>query len=85
MERFLKEAVEMITGIMKRTIQAAALTALAVIIVSCNPSKKYEEEEKSLIADYVAENNITVSPDAKGLYYMAVSYTHLTLPTTPYV
>jgi FKBP-type peptidyl-prolyl cis-trans isomerase len=62
----------MITGTMRRTIQTAALTALAVIIVSCNPSKKYEEEEKSLIEDYVAENNITVSPDADGLYFMEI-------------
>lgn len=55
---------------MKRTIYAAVLTALALIIVSCNPAKKYEEEEKSRIADYIASNNITVAPDAKGLYYM---------------
>jgi FKBP-type peptidyl-prolyl cis-trans isomerase FkpA len=60
----------MIKITMRNKISAAVLLALAVIIVSCNPAKKYEEEEKSLIADYVAENNITVSPDSRGLYYI---------------
>lgn len=55
---------------MKRIIYAVALTALAINIVACNPSKKYEEEEKSLIADYIATNNITVAPDANGIYYI---------------
>lgn len=60
----------MIIKTMKKTISAAVLTALAVSIISCNPAKKYEEEEKSLIADYIASNNITVSPDANGIYYI---------------
>jgi FKBP-type peptidyl-prolyl cis-trans isomerase len=55
---------------MKRTFYAAVLMTLAAVIVSCNPAKKYEEEEKSQIADYIASHNITVTPDAKGLYYM---------------
>jgi len=55
---------------MKRIFYAAVLLTLAVVIVSCNPAKKYEEEEKSQIADYIASHNITVSPDSKGLYYM---------------
>jgi FKBP-type peptidyl-prolyl cis-trans isomerase len=63
----------MIKITMRNKINAAVLLALAVIIVSCNPAKKYEEEEKSLIADYVAENNITVSPDSRGLYYLEVT------------
>ncbi len=55
---------------MRKAIYAVALTALALNIVACNPAKKYEEEEKSLIADYVVKNNITVSPDANGIYFM---------------
>jgi len=55
---------------MKRTFYAAVFLTLAVVIVSCNPAKKYEEEEKSRIADYIAVHNITVAPDSKGLYYM---------------
>lgn len=49
------------------------LLAMAVIIVSCDPAKKYEEEEKSLIANYVDDNNITVSPDSHGMYYMEIN------------
>jgi len=70
LERYLRETGEMITETMRRTIVATAVTALALIIVSCNPAKKYEEEEKTLIEDYVAENNISVSPDADGIYYI---------------
>lgn len=55
---------------MRKKTNAAALAILAVIIVACNPAKKYEEEERSLILDYVAANNITVSPDANGIYYI---------------
>jgi FKBP-type peptidyl-prolyl cis-trans isomerase FkpA len=65
----LREKGEMIKT-MRKTIYAVALTALAINIVACNPAKKYEEEEKSLIADYVATNNITVAPDANGIYYI---------------
>jgi FKBP-type peptidyl-prolyl cis-trans isomerase len=62
----------MISKTMRRTTIAAALTALVIVIVSCNPAKKYEEEEKDRIADYVAKNNITVNPDADGLYYIEI-------------
>lgn len=55
---------------MRKAFYAVALTALAFNIVACNPAKKYEEEEKSIIADYVAKNNITVTPDANGIYYI---------------
>lgn len=56
---------------MRKILYAVALTAMALNIVACNPAKKYEEEEKSLIADYIAKNNITVAPDANGIYYIA--------------
>jgi FKBP-type peptidyl-prolyl cis-trans isomerase len=55
---------------MRKTIYAVALAVLAINIISCNPAKKYEEEERSLIADYIARNNITVAPDGDGIYYM---------------
>jgi len=63
----LKESGE-IFGQMRNKINSAALVLLAILIVACNPAKKYEEEEKSLIEDYVATNNITASPDANGIY-----------------
>ena len=60
----------MIIKTMRRTIYAALLTVIVLVVAACNPAKKYEEEEKSAIADYIAKNNITVSPDANGLYYI---------------
>ena len=58
---------------MGKKINVAALAILAVIIVACNPAKKYEEEERSLIQDYIAANNITLSPDADGIYYVELT------------
>jgi len=55
---------------MRKRFSVALTALLALVIVACNPAKKYEEEEKSLIEDYVADNNITVAPDANGIYYM---------------
>lgn len=55
---------------MRKLVLAASVVMAAVFVISCDPAKKYEEEEKSLIADYIAKNNITVAPDAKGLYYI---------------
>lgn len=58
-----------LTG-MKKSLSVTGIIALIATMIACNPAKKYEEEEKSLIADYVADNNITVSPDSHGLYYI---------------
>ena len=69
----MKEKGEMNKTTMKRKILAATVLVVAFIAVSCDPGKKYEEEEKSLIADYIARNNITVAPDSKGLYYMEIN------------
>jgi FKBP-type peptidyl-prolyl cis-trans isomerase len=55
---------------MRSSLYAIAAVALAAIIVSCNPAKAYEEEEKSLIASYIADNNINIAPDPDGLYYI---------------
>jgi FKBP-type peptidyl-prolyl cis-trans isomerase len=57
---------------MKKSIYVTGIMALIAIMISCNPAKKYEEEEKSLIADYLADNKITVSPDSHGLYYIEI-------------
>ena len=53
-------------------IRFATLAILAIIVVACNPAKKYEEEEKSLIEDYISKNNITASPDANGIYVIEI-------------
>lgn len=59
---------------MKNKLISAALAAVILTAISCsNSEKKYEEEERSLIADYVARNNITVTPDANGLYYIEIN------------
>jgi FKBP-type peptidyl-prolyl cis-trans isomerase len=55
---------------MRSSIYAIATLALAATLASCNPAKAYEEEEKSLISSYIAENNINVAPDPDGLYYI---------------
>ncbi len=55
---------------MGKKFNVAVVALLGIVLVSCNPAKKYEEEERSLIADYVSENNITVSPDADGIYIL---------------
>ncbi len=53
---------------MNKKIISAALAALLISTISCsNSEKKYEEEEKSLIADYIARNNITVAPERQRL------------------
>jgi FKBP-type peptidyl-prolyl cis-trans isomerase len=57
---------------MNMKVRAAALVFITIVIVACNPAKKYEEEEKSLIQDYVLKNGITVSPDANGIYITEV-------------
>lgn len=57
---------------MNMKIRYAALALLAFVVVACNPAKKYEEEEKSLIEDYVSKNNITANPDANGIYLIEV-------------
>lgn len=53
---------------MGKKFNVAVLAILALVVVACNPAKKYEEEEKSLIEDYISKNNITASPDGNGIY-----------------
>lgn len=53
---------------MGKNFNVAVVALIAAVLVACNPAKKYEEEERSLIEDYISGNNITVSPDANGIY-----------------
>jgi FKBP-type peptidyl-prolyl cis-trans isomerase len=53
---------------MGKRFNYAVFALMAFVIAACNPAKKYEEEEKSLIEDYISKNNITVAPDADGIY-----------------
>jgi len=49
------------------------IALVTVLFVSCNPSKKYEEEEKASIQDYLAshpEQNFELK--SSGLYYFDV-------------
>jgi FKBP-type peptidyl-prolyl cis-trans isomerase len=66
---FVEKSWNNLTG-MKKNLYVTSIMALIAVLTACNPAKKYEEEEKSLIADYVADNNINVSPDSHGLYYI---------------
>jgi FKBP-type peptidyl-prolyl cis-trans isomerase len=46
---------------------------VAILLVSCNPSKQYEKEEKNQINDYLSKNstlNFELRPS--GLYYLEV-------------
>ncbi len=58
---------------MGRKIWLAPLLLAMISLVACNPAKKYEEEERSIIQDYVAKNGITVSPDANGIYFIELT------------
>jgi len=53
---------------MGKKFNVAMLAIFAMVVVACNPAKKYEEEEKSLIEDYISKNSITASPDGNGIY-----------------
>jgi FKBP-type peptidyl-prolyl cis-trans isomerase len=58
---------------MKKTILPVVAISLILAAVACNPSKKYEEEERSQIDAFIASHNITVDPDANGLYYIEIT------------
>ncbi len=54
---------------MKR-INLVMVVLLVIAAAACNPWKKYEEAEKTLIADYISKNKITETPDANGIYFI---------------
>src|SRR4030042_3880928 len=56
-----------------QSVSTLFIAIVTVLFVSCNPSKKYEEEEKALVQDYLAshpEQNFELKPS--GLYYLDV-------------
>ncbi len=59
----------------KRKIQYLTMTALAVLlsalIISCNPSRKYEKEESELIENFLASNPSFEQKPA-GYYYKEI-------------
>lgn len=55
---------------MNRRIITGFVVAGLLLVTACNPAKKYEEEERILINEYLASHDITVAPDASGLYYI---------------
>ena len=71
----------------KRNIQTVLLfltVVLIVLLVSCNPSKKYEDEEKVKIQAYLDNNstlNFVLKPS--GLYYLEVQAGTGRLPVKP--
>ena len=58
---------------MKRNIITVVAVSVLLAVVACNPAKKYEEEEKSQIQGFIASHNITVEPDANGMYYIELT------------
>lgn len=58
---------------MKRNFIPLVVITVLLAAVACNPSKKYEEDERSQIEGFIASHNITVDPDANGLYYIEVT------------
>jgi FKBP-type peptidyl-prolyl cis-trans isomerase FkpA len=41
-----------------------------ILGTSCDPSRKFEKEERERILEYVRKNNITITPTASGLYFI---------------
>ncbi|HUW91778.1 MAG TPA: FKBP-type peptidyl-prolyl cis-trans isomerase [Bacteroidales bacterium] len=58
---------------MKRIFLPIAVITMLLVAVSCNPSKKYEEDERSQIESFIASHNITAEPDANGLYFIEIT------------
>jgi len=57
-----------------RTILFSVTTILLIILVSCNPAKKYEKAEESEIQDYLSKNaNLTFEKKTSGLYFLDVT------------
>lgn len=60
----------------KKVYQTAMLLVVAGLLlslVSCDPSSKYEKEEKQSIADYLSNSSVEFTKLESGLYYHEVS------------
>jgi len=57
----------------KKVILLFITTLVLVTLVSCNPSKKYEKEEREKIQAYLSNNpNLNFELEANGLYFLNV-------------
>lgn len=54
--------------IMKRSLRFIIIISAAVLVFSCSSSRKYEEEERDLIEQYLSAHHLKTAPDANGLY-----------------
>jgi FKBP-type peptidyl-prolyl cis-trans isomerase len=63
-----------LNSMVKKVYQASMLLLVAGLLlslVSCNPSAKYEKEEKQSIANYMSTTTYDFKHEASGLYYFA--------------
>jgi FKBP-type peptidyl-prolyl cis-trans isomerase len=59
-------------SMIKKVYQASMLlvvAGLSMVLVSCDPSAKYEKEEKQAIADYLSTSQYDFEQKESGLYY----------------
>jgi FKBP-type peptidyl-prolyl cis-trans isomerase FkpA len=56
-----------------KSILLSFTVLLMLLLVSCNPAKQYEQDEKSQIQDYLSKNsNLNFELQSSGLYYLEV-------------
>jgi len=58
---------------MKKILKPAFVILTLIAVTSCISNRKYEEEEKSIIEQYISEHSILTEPDANGLYYIEIT------------
>ena len=72
---------------MRASVWKMSVLILAVAVVATGQTMKPMTTRTAPVnaADAVKTDPVTTTRDAQGVWFIAVSYTHLTLPTTPYV
>jgi FKBP-type peptidyl-prolyl cis-trans isomerase len=63
-------------SMIKKVYQTAILLVVAGLLLSlgsCDPSAKYEKQEKESIADYLSNSDMSFTKQESGLYYHEVS------------
>jgi FKBP-type peptidyl-prolyl cis-trans isomerase len=55
-----------------QTARSLVVAGLLLSLVSCDPSAKYEKEEKQSIADYLSNSSVEFTKMESGLYYHEV-------------
>jgi FKBP-type peptidyl-prolyl cis-trans isomerase len=59
-------------SMIKKVYQTSLLLVVAVLLmslVSCDPSAKYEKEERQSIANYLSSSSVEFTKEPSGLYY----------------